>query len=122
VYFYYEPPYFLLFAGLVISILSGVAFEAVLKQNVRDWSKNRSTRTLANLQGFQLLMPFLGMAMGIWFFLASGIQIFGFPGKFAYILSGSLTALIGWLVWSQLGKILIQLEKGGSKALDLDSY
>ncbi len=121
-YFYYEPPYFLLVAGLLASILSGIAFEAVLKGNVRDWSKNRSTRTLANLQGLQLFIPFIGMAGGICVFLASGIQIFGFPGKIAYFLSVPLTVFIGWLVWFQLGKILVQLEQGGSKALDLDSF
>jgi hypothetical protein len=122
VYFYYEPPYFLLVAGLVVSILSGIAFEAVLKENVREWAKSRSTRTLANLQGFQLFLPFVGMTLGICLFLGSGIQIFGFSGKIAYFLSVPLTLLIAWLVWTQLGKILTQLEQGGSKALDLDSF
>lgn len=121
-YFYYEPPYFLLVAGLVASLLSGIAFEAVLKENVRDWSKNRSTRNLANLQGFQLFLPFVGMTLGICFFLGSGIQIFGFSGKIAYMLSVPLTLFVAWLVWTQLGKTLIQIEQGGSKALDLDSY
>jgi hypothetical protein len=33
-----------------------------------------------------------------------------------------LSIFTSWLVWSQLGKILIQLEQGGSQALDLDSF
>lgn len=121
-YAFPEPPYFLLAAGLFISLASGVAFEAVLKQAVREWSKNRSTRTLANLQGIQLLLPFLGISLGTCFFLSSGMEIFGFSTKLSYLISVPLTVLISWLVWSQLGKILIQLEQGGSKALDLDSF
>jgi len=121
VYNFSEPPYFLMFAGLLISLACGTAFEAVLKQSVQEWSRNRSTRTLANLQGFSLFFPFLGIAIGICFFLSSGMEIFGFSSTLAYIVALPLTILIAWLVWSQLGKILAQLEQGGSKALDLDS-
>lgn len=118
-YYYPDPPYVLLIAGLLASIASGMAFEATLKQGVQAWSKNRSTRTLANLQGTQLLIPFLGMSGGVLFFLASGMEIFGFATKISYIFALPLTLLTSLLVWSQLGKILIQLERGGSKALDL---
>ncbi|MBW4521161.1 MAG: hypothetical protein KME16_15865 [Scytolyngbya sp. HA4215-MV1] len=117
-----EPPYFLLIAGLLTGIASGAAFEATLKQLVQEWHQNRSTRTLANLQGMQLLVPFLGIFGGVCVFLASGLEIFGFPTRLSYIISLPLTFLIAWLIWTQLGKILIQLERGGSQALDLDSY
>ncbi len=121
-YYPADPPYFLLLAGLLVSLASGIAFNAVLKESVRDWQKNRSTRTLANLQGPQLFVPFVGIAAGSAVFLASGVEIFGFPSKFAYAISVPMTLFIGWLVWSQLGKILIQLQEGGSQALDLDGF
>lgn len=121
-YSFPEPPYFLLFAGLFASLTSGLAFESVLKQSVQMWSKNRSTRILANLQGWQLFLPFLGIAIGSCIFLSSGMEIFGFPGQLAYLISLPLTAGTAGLVWSQLGKILVQLEQGGSQALDLDSF
>lgn len=120
--YYPDPPYFLLIASLLASLAAGKAFETVLKQSVQEWNKNRSTRTLAKLQGMQLLIPFLGIAGGVCVFLASGVQLFGFPPQFAYVLSVPLTIFTGWLVWWQLGKILVQLERGGSKALDLDSW
>ncbi|MGA7937210.1 MAG: hypothetical protein WCA35_26905 [Kovacikia sp.] len=119
-YTFPEPPYFLLIAGLFISITSGAAFEAVLKQSVQDWAKNRS-RSLATLQGIGLLLPFLGMALGVCVFLSSGVEIFGFPTKLAYAISIPLTLFISGLIWRQLGKNLEQLEQGGSQALDLDS-
>ncbi|AFZ18997.1 hypothetical protein [Allocoleopsis franciscana] len=120
-YTFPEPPYFLLIFGLFAGITSGAAFEATLKQRVREWSKNRSTRTLAQMKGVQLQMPFLGIAGGICVFLAAGLEIFGFPWWLSYSISLPLTLFISVLVWLQLGKLLNQLEQGGSKALDLDS-
>lgn len=117
-----DPPYFLLIAGLLASLTSGAAFDAVLRQSVKSWSQNRSTRILANLQGPQLFLPFLGVSVGACVFLSSGMTIFGFPASFAYLISLPLTALTCTLVWTQLGKILVQLERGGSQALDLDSF
>lgn len=121
-YSFPEPPYVLLILGLFISLTSGIAFESVLKKSVQDWSKNRSTRTLATLQGIQLFLPFLGISLGICLFLSSGMEVFGFTTQLSYAIALPLTVLIGWLIWSQLGKILVQLERGGSQALDLDSW
>ncbi|WP_019486797.1 MULTISPECIES: hypothetical protein [Kamptonema] len=117
-----EPPIFLMFAGLLAGIASGTAFEAVLKQAVQNWSKNRSTSTLANIRSTQLVIPFLGMIGGVGIFLSSGLEIFGFPKTLSYSVSIPLTILTAWLVWFQLGKVLNQLEKGGSQSLDLDSW
>lgn len=121
--FYYpsDPPYFLFIAGLLAGMTSGLAFEATLKQSVNQWAKNRSTRILATMRGPQLLIPFLGIMGGITVFLSSGLEIFGFPTKLAYSVALPLALLTGVLVWTQLGRILTQLERGGSKALDLDS-
>lgn len=116
-----DPPYFLLVAGLLMSLTSGAAFEAVLKQSVQEWARNRSTRTLANLQGMQLFLPFLGISLGVCLFLSSGMEIFGFSTDLSYLIAIPLTVFIGWLVWGQLGKILVELERGGSRALDLDA-
>jgi hypothetical protein len=119
-YYYGEPPYLLMGLGLVASILSGLAFQTVLRELIQDWQKNRSTRSISEMRGWRLLTPFLGMAGGSMFFLAAGVQIFGLPAKFSYGLSFVLTVLIARLVWWQLGKLLKQLEEGGSAAIDLD--
>lgn len=121
-YFLPNPPYFLIGASLLAGLASGAAFSEILKRSVEDWSKKRSTKSLGDIQGKELLISFLGMCISICVFLSSGLGIFGFPLKFAYAVSLPLTILIGWLIWYQLGKILSQLEQGGSKALDLDSW
>jgi uncharacterized protein (DUF2062 family) len=122
VYYFHEPPYLLLVMGLLAGITCGAAFEATLKQKVQEWSKNRSSRSLAQMQGLPLFIPFLGISVGICVFLAAGLEIFSFPTFLAYTISLPLTLFIGWLVWYQLGKLLGQLERGGSKAIDLDAW
>jgi len=116
-----EPPYFLIVIGLFVSLTSGAAFEAILKQKVQEWSKNRSKGQLVEMQRVQLALPFLGMAVGICLFLDGGLEAFFLPTWLSYSLSISLTLLIGLLIWYQLSKLLGQLEQGGSKALDLDA-
>jgi hypothetical protein len=122
VYYYYSPPIILLVAGLLASLTSGLAFDATLKMAVREWSKNKSTRTLAEARGLSLLLPFLGICGGISFFLSAGLQIFGFPLALSIGIALPLTLLSGGLVWFQLGRVLQQIEEGGSAALDLDSF
>ncbi|XWK87036.1 MAG: hypothetical protein U7127_22940 [Phormidium sp.] len=117
-----DPPYFLLVAGMLAGLTSGLAFEATLKELVQEWARTRSSRILANLQGVQLQLPFLGICIGVCVFLGSGLEIFGFPTWLSYAISIPLTIFMGWLVWYQLGKLLMQLNKGGSRALDLDSF
>ena len=121
-YFFPQPPYFLVFAGLFIGITCGLSFQAVLKDNVNRWSKNRSSRILAEFQSLKLLLPFMGICVGICVFLASGFEIFTFNRSLGYLIALPMTVLTGWLCWSQLMNLLLQIEQGGSKALDLDSF
>lgn len=67
------PPYFLLVAGLLAGLASGKAFEVTLKELIDEWVRTRSTRILSNLQGMQLLLPFLGICGGVCVF--SGLWI-----------------------------------------------
>ena len=120
-YLYFAPPYFLLLAGLLAAVTCGKAFEETLKQQVNLWSKTRSSRILEELQGTQLLIPYIGICIGTLVFLGSGMMIFGIPGSFSFGLAIILTVMTGLLLWVQLGKILVILQEGGSQALDIDA-
>lgn len=120
-YYFPEPPYFLLIFGLFMGITSGLAFEATLKLKVQQWMKNSKTHSKENL-GFDLLFSFWGICIGICVFLAAGLEIFLLDRWLAYSISLPLTIFIGGLVWLQLGKLLQQLLEGGSKAIDLDAF
>jgi hypothetical protein len=115
-----EPPILLLVAALVFSILSGLAFQGALIEDLNNWKANPKERSITSLQSINLILPFLGMAIGSAFFLSSGVEIFGLPPVVAYSFSIPMAFLVGLLVWKQLGSILRQIEQGGSAAIDLD--
>lgn len=121
-YYAQTPPYFMLIAGLLIAITSGLAFSTVLKESVNDWYKKRSTRSISKMQGFDLKLPFIGICLGSCVFLASGMCIFGFTSPIAYGMSFPLVLLSAVLVWSQLKSNLAALESGNTKAFELDGF
>lgn len=121
-YFPQEPPYFILFAGLFAGIACGTAFNGILRQNVQAWSIDRSNIRLQNSDNLNLGLPFLGICVGIIFFLSAGLEIFGFPSWLAYSISVPMTILVAILLWFQLKVVFRQLDRGGSPALDLDSW
>lgn len=120
--YYFTPPYFLVFAGLFISLTSGSAFAATLKQIVAKWSRDRAAAAVAKLPTGQLIIPYLGINVGILMFLAAGLEVFGFPGWLAYAAAVPLTLFIAILVWYQLGSMLSFVEQKGFQSLDLDSW
>ncbi|NET10672.1 MAG: hypothetical protein F6K09_06430 [Merismopedia sp. SIO2A8] len=119
---YPSAPYVLLIAGLLASVTSGFAFSETLKLSVRTWSENKDTMSLPGIRNLTLLVPFIGVCGGVCVFLASGVQIFAFSARSAYTMSVPLTVVGGFLLWYQLGQLLGQIEKGGSRALELDAF
>ncbi len=121
-YFPQDPPYFILFAGLLAGIACGAAFDGALRQNVKAWKVDRANISLAEGDNLPIALPFLGICLGIVFFLSAGLEIFGFPTWLAYSFSLPLTLFIAILLWFQLRVVFKQLDRGGSPALDLDSW
>ncbi len=121
-YFPQDPPYFILLAGLFAGITCGAAFDRILRQNAKAWSVDRANISLAKSDDITLRLPFFGICLGIIFFLSAGLEIFGFPTWLAYSIAMPLTVLIAILLWFQLQVVFKQLDRGGSPALDLDSW
>lgn len=119
---FFDPPYFLMFFGFFASITSGLAFQATLKEQAHAWKTNRSTRSIAQMRSIQLKLPFWGIGIGIGIFLSSGLEVFGFPPPLAFSVAIPLTIFSSVFIWLQLSNVLRQIELGGSKALDLDSF
>lgn len=119
---YFTPPYVLVVIGFFAGITSGLAFQETLKMLVRDWAADSANKTLRTLQqSLSLRVTFLGILLGVCLFLGAGVQLFGVPQLISYAIAAPLAVGTGALVWWQLGKILVMLEEGGSKALELDS-
>ncbi|MFM7603284.1 MAG: hypothetical protein ACKO7R_19125 [Pseudanabaena sp.] len=121
-YFPSDPPYFLFAVSLVAGLACGRSFEVTLRNLVSIWSSSKSSRVMLELKSSSIKVPYIGMTISIAVFMATGLEVFGFPSSFGYIVAIPVTAGIALLVWRQLGQMLIELERGGSAALDLDSF
>jgi hypothetical protein len=121
-YFPSSPPYLLCILALAAGIACGTAFEATLKLLVKEWQRNRTKANFLNLRGLSIQVPYVGITISIAVFLSAGLEIFGLPRILAYPLAIFLTIGSSWFVWRQLGKMLVELEKGGSAAMDLDIW
>jgi hypothetical protein len=120
VYFYADPPYLLLVMGLLAALTSGSAFNALLKQAVQSWQTQHSTRTLADVRQ-QLRLPIVGIVGGMTSFLAAGLDIFGFPWVWSLVVAVGLTVMTTLLIWTQLNRLLVELERGNGAVLFLDN-
>lgn len=117
-----EPPYLLVVFGFLAAIASGAAFEASLKEKATQLRNKIELPSVKLREQLDLFTPFLGICGGVSIFLAGGLALFSVKLAVGYTISLILTALIGRLIWSQLIKLLIQLQEGGSQSIDLDAY
>ena len=121
-YFSSDPPYFLFAISLVAGLACGRSFEVTLRNLVNKWATSKSSRVMLELKSSSIKVPYLGMAISIAIFMSTGLEIFGLPPIFGYIVAVPFTIGIALLIWRQLGQMLIELERVGSAALDLDSF
>ncbi|MFH7026369.1 MAG: hypothetical protein ACHBN1_13420 [Heteroscytonema crispum UTEX LB 1556] len=98
-----EPPYFLLFIGLLTTFSCGLSFFLRLRQLVEHWSQNFVVSTLPKWEKLQLLIPFLQTASGVCIVLAFILETFGLPTLPSYLVSLILTVAIASFVWSKIG-------------------
>ncbi|UKO99772.1 hypothetical protein [Nostoc sp. UHCC 0870] len=121
-YYPLQPPYFILFVGLFMSVTSGVALSGTLKLIVQEWKINSTENSPSNSGLKQLLsVPFFGITVGVCLFLSSGLEIFGFPSLLALGVGLPLSLLTCLLVWFQLGSMLVFAKQQGMQSFDLDS-
>lgn len=121
-YFPSDPPYFLFAISLVAGLACGRSFEVTLRNLVNKWATSKSTRVMLELKSASIKIPYLGMSICIAIFMSTGLEVFGLPTIFGYVIAIPFTIGIALLIWRQLGQMLIELERGGSAALDLDSF
>src|SRR6056297_3496499 len=102
-YYYPEqPPYFLLVIGFLIALTSGLALSGTLKVIVQQWPEDNAGSPKSPSSLKQLFVPFLGITVGVFLFLSSGLEIFGFPSPLALGIGLPVSLFTCLLVWLQL--------------------
>lgn len=101
-----DPPYFLLFASLLIILTCSLPLFVAIRHRVKYWSNNFSPDTLPQGGGIQVLLPFIGTTIGLCFLLTSVMEVLGLALLPSLFLSLLLTIVIGQWAWTELGRTL----------------
>jgi hypothetical protein len=121
-YYFPQPPIFLPFIGLIISLIFGVTFQQQLKQINQKWVKDTKNKDAYTLVDRNLQFSYVGICFGVWLFLGGGFRVLGFGIIGAYGAALPITIGTGALMWQQFGEILSEIKEKGIKSLDLDNY
>lgn len=121
-YYPLQPPYILLLVGFLTALTSGLALSGTLKVIVQKWPSVNKEPIKSSSSLRQLLVPFIGITVGVCLFMSSGLEIFGFPSPLALGVGLPLSLLTCLFVWLQLGSLLEFVSSRGMQSLDLDSW
>ena len=123
-YYIPQPPVFLPFIGLFISLIFGVTFQKQLEQVNQKWLKDPKNAEAYSLKDKLLQLSYAGICFGVWLFLGGGFRVLGFGIIGSYGAALPIAIGTGAFMWEQFGSLLLEVkEKGiGMKSLDLDEY
>ena len=121
-YYFPQPPIFLPFLGLIVSLVFGITFQKQLEQINQKWVKDSQNKDSYTLVDRNLQFSYVGICFGVWLFLGGGFRVLGFGFIGAYGAALPIAIGTGAFMWQQFGEILAQIKTKGIKSLDLDSY
>ena len=115
-----QPPYAMAGLGLAISVVCGLTFSRLVQSRLDGWKKDRLS--LLPLGNAETVMSYTGILIGVTLFIGGSLQVFGFASGAAYLSALVLSMLTGGALWSQLERLMAQVEAGNFKAVDFDNF
>ena len=115
-----QPPYLLAGLGLAIGVVCGLTFAQLVKDRLQGWKDDRLP--LTPLGRVETTMSYSGIVVGVTLFIGGSLQVFGFASGAALLVALLLSLLTGGALWTQLERLMIQVETGKFKAVDFDNF
>ena len=116
------PVYTLIMVTNFFAIAFGFIFKDMLEYQVAQWDTNRQSQERINYKTPNIIVAYLGLCISLVVFVGASLSVFGLVSWLPYMLAAIVVALPALLVWVQLGSMLSLLVRGGSQAVDIDSY
>ncbi|MEL6441373.1 MAG: hypothetical protein AAFQ80_19235 [Cyanobacteria bacterium J06621_8] len=116
-------PFSLIILGAITSIIFGTIFQNLLGRKLRKSYESPEQEDAFKFKfkrDWLLIIIFDGICLGFWMVLGSGLVILGFGVIPAFGFSFLLIKSTAFFMWSQINKVFLQLQEGGSEALKLD--
>ena len=115
-----QPPYLLAGLGLAIGVVCGLTFAQLVKDRLQGWTDDRLP--LLPLGRVETTMSYSGIVVGVTLFIGGSLQVFGFASGAALLVALLLSLLTGGALWTQLERLMTQVETGKFKAVDFDNF
>ena len=115
-----QPPYLLAGLGLAIGVVCGLTFAQLVKDRGQGWKDDRLP--LLPLGRVETTMSYSGIVVGVTLFIGGSLQVFGFASGAALLVALLLSLLTGGALWTQLERLMTQVETGKFKAVDFDNF
>lgn len=115
-----QPPYLLAGLGLAIGVVCGLTFAQLVKDRLQGWKDDRLP--LLPLGRVETTMSYSGIVVGVTLFIGGSLQVFGFASGAALLVAFLLSLLTGGALWTQLERLMTQVENGKFKAVDFDNF
>ena len=116
----FQPPYVLAGIGLAMGILCGLTFARLVQNKLDGWKQDRLP--LMPLGTAEINLSYAGTLIGVTLFIGCCLQIFGFASGAALLVALLLSLLTGGALFSQLERLMQQVEAGNFKAVDFDNF
>lgn len=116
------PVYTLIMVTNFFAIAFGFIFKDMLEYQVSQWNTNRQSQQGINYSTPNIIVAYLGLCLSLLIFVAASLWVFCAINWIAFGLAAIVVIPTALLVWLQLGSMLALLAKGGSEAMDIDSY
>ena len=114
------PPYLLAGLGLAIGVLCGLTFARMVQNKLEGWKQDRLS--LLPLGSWELNLSYAGIILGITLFIGGSLQVFGFGGGTALLVSFVLSLATAGALWVQLERLMGQVQDGSFSAVDFDNF
>ena len=108
--------------ALVFAVAFGLIFKAMLEYQVNLWHDNRQTQERIHYNNTQTKLAYLGMSIFMFICVGQSLHILGFFTTLAFGTAAIVTIPTALLIWFQLGSMLELIVKGGSAAIDIETY
>lgn len=115
-----QPPYLTAGLGLAIAVLCGLTFAKLVQQRLDGWKQDRLA--LLPLGSTEITIPYMGIVIGITLFIGGSLQVFGFGGGTALLVSFVLSLGTAGALWVQLERLMGQVQDGNFSAVDFDNF
>lgn len=117
-------PFISTFIAIVtfLAIANGFIFKDSLEYQVERWNRNRATQTAIEYQRPHLIFAYLCLTFFLFCFVAACLSVFQIGYLLAIGLGAAVVLPLALLIWVQLGSMLALLVKGGSRAIDIDTF